>query len=330
MNSPAIKIFIADLIHPSGITLLEENGFDVIKAYSLSNKKLIKFISFFKNPASDTKNSVLILRTIRKLSKSDISSISRSSDIKLICAASSGYDNIDLKEAKKNNIHVMNVPDGTSIPAAEHTIALLLSITKNLVPANSDMKKGTFDFSRYSNNELFGKTIGIIGVGRVGSKVAKIAVAFGMNVIGNDINKKLAAKFRWIKFVSLKRLLETSDVITVHTPLDRTTKDLINSSNLKSVKKSCIILNCARGGIINETALINSLKHNRIFYTGIDVFENEPGFRKEFSKLQNVILTPHLAGKTVESKERVSRQLAGRITQYFSGRGKKSSDLLIE
>ena len=330
MIKKGIKIFIADIIHNAGIELLEKKGFDVIKAYGLSNEKLIEFISIFKPLKTKDKNSALILRTTRKLKKSDIALLSRETGIKLLCAASSGYDNIDIKEAKKHKIHIMNVPEGTSIAAAEHTIALLLSITKSIIPADSDMKKGIFDFKRFTNTELFGKTIGIIGVGRVGSYVANIARSFGMKVIGNDINKSLASKYKWIKFVALDRLLKESDVITVHTPYDKTTKDLINSSNLKLVNNNSIILNCARGGIINEQALLKSLKNKRLLYSGIDVFENEPGFKKEFSKLQNVILTPHLAGKTVESKLRVSVQLAERITQYYLGKSKKSRNLLIE
>lgn len=324
MIKKGIKIFIADIIHNAGIDLLEKNGFDIIKSYGLSNKELIKFISYFKPLKTSARNSALIIRTVRKLGKSDIAQISKYTDIRLICTASSGYDHIDIKETKNHNIHVMNVPDGTSVSAAEHTMAMLLAITKNLIPADKDMKKGIFDFNRYTNTELFGKTIGIIGVGRVGFLVANIARSLGMKVIGNDINKSLKAKYKWIKFVSLKNLLSTSDVITVHTPLDRSTKDLINSVNLKLVNKNIILLNCARGGIINESALLNSLKNKRLFYSGIDVFENEPGFKKEFSKLQNVILTPHLAGKTVESKQRVSVQLAERITQYYSGKSKKA------
>jgi D-3-phosphoglycerate dehydrogenase len=313
------KIFIADEIDLAGIMLLQKKGFDVIKVYGLGNPGLIKFISHFKSVKSNQKNSALIIRTVRKLTKKDIQAIYNQTDIKLLCAASSGYDNIDLTAAKKLGFDVLNVPDATFIPAAEHTIALLLAITKNIIPSNSDMKSGVFDFKRYSNSELLGKTIGIIGVGRVGSYVAKIAKSFGMNILGNDINKKLSKKYPWIKFVSLDRIISDSDVITVHTPFDESTKNLINSGNILKARKNAVFLNCARGGIINEKALLQALKSKKIAYAGIDVFTSEPLFDKEFKKLNNAVITPHLAGKTRESKARVSLHMAQRIIDYYSG-----------
>ncbi len=319
MRKKGSKIFIADEVDSAGITLLEKKGFDVVKVYGLTNPALIKFISHFKSIKSNQKNSALVIRTIRKLTKKDIEGLYNQTDIKLLCAASSGYDNIDLASAKKFGFDVLNVPDATFIPAAEHTIALLLAITKNIIPANSDMKSGVFDFKRYSNSELLGKTIGIIGVGRVGSYVAKIAKSFGMNILGNDINKNLAKKYPWIKFVSLDKIISGSDIISVHTPFDQSTKDIINSANIRKVRKNAVLLNCARGGIINEKALLKALKSKKIAYAGIDVFSSEPSFDKEFTRLNKVIITPHLAGKTRESKVRVSLHMAQQVIDYYSG-----------
>jgi phosphoglycerate dehydrogenase-like enzyme len=196
-------------------------------------------------------------------------------------------------------------------------MALILAVYKSLIPANEAMKKGRFDFSVYDNSELNGKTIGIIGVGRVGSKVASMARAFNMNILGNDIDPKVKKKYRFIKFVSLKKLLGSSDIVTIHTPLDESTVNLINSERLKLMRDSSLLVNCARGGIVNEKALKARLKKNNMFYSALDVFENEPSFDKEFSSFKNVILTPHLAGKTSQSSRRISVLAAKKISRYY-------------
>ncbi len=236
----------------------------------------------------------------------------------IICTASSGFDNIPIEACKKHSIKVINVSDGNYLAAAEHTIALLLNILKNVNKADIDMKSGRFESLKYHNYELAGKTIGIIGVGRVGSHVAKLCKAFGAKVIGNDVKKTLAHKYKWIKFKDLETLLIASDIITVHTPLDDSTKNMLDSKRLSLLKKNTIVLNCARGGIIDENALIRKLNNRKIYYAGIDVFENEPDIQRSFVKLDNVILTPHLAGKTIESNERISEQLAMNILKYYS------------
>ncbi len=320
MSLAGIKIFAADEIKQAGLTILEQKGFFVLTAYGLSNNALLKYVSRYKSAGNQKNNSALIIRSTRKFSKEDIRALKLKTDIRLLCTASSGYDNIDINSANENGVRVLNVPGGNSISAAEHTMVLLLAAVKNIIPSNNEMKRGMFDFTKYSNTELYGKTIGIIGVGRVGSHVAKLARTFGMKVIGNDIKKSLAPKYKWIKFSSVNNLILNSDIITVHTPLDSSTEDLLNAENLKKAKKNVIVLNCARGGIINEKDLIKLLNSGRIKYAGIDVFEKEPDFNRGFSRLSNVILTPHLAGKTIESRERISKELALRIIDYYNGK----------
>jgi len=309
------KIFAADKIHPVGLLTLRKEGFTVLKKYGLSNPDLINFIK--KKTAFEKNISCLIVRSIRKFTVNEIERLSEIS-IKAICTASSGFDNIPIEACKKHSIKVINVSDGNYLAAAEHTIALLLNILKNVNKADIDMKSGRFESLKYHNYELAGKTIGIIGVGRVGSHVAKLCKAFGAKVIGNDVKKTLAHKYKWIKFKDLETLLIASDIITVHTPLDDSTKNMLDSKRLSLLKKNTIVLNCARGGIIDENALIRKLNNRKIYYAGIDVFENEPDIQRSFVKLDNVILTPHLAGKTIESNERISEQLAMNILKYYS------------
>jgi len=310
------NIYLADDIHPDGINLLKKK-FNIIKLSGLNNSELIKKIS--SKAVLSSKTSALVIRSSRQLEKKDIKRIIGKTNIRLICTASSGFDNIDIKECRRYGIDVLNVFGGNSISAAEFTIGLILAITKGLMKASNDMSKGKFDNTKSLNTELYGKTIGIIGVGRVGSHVARLSRSFGMKILGNDINKKLVNKYKFVKFVSLSYLLQNSDVVTLHVPLDNSTRKLVNKNNIAGISKHSILINCSRGGIVDEPALINALKKNKIKYAGIDVFENEPNINKAFAKLKTVILTPHFAGKTVESRKRMASLLADKIMKYYHG-----------
>ena len=308
------SIFIADEIHPKGIDLLKKR-FNVVKLTGLDNAKLLKSLKTKKKSLHSS--SILIIRTTRKIDSDFLKYLYINTDTRLICTVSSGFDNIDLKACQKYKIKALNIYGGNSISAAEFTFALILAISKNLIDANANMKRGIFNNRKYSNIELCGKTIGIIGVGRIGSYVAKLAKSFGMNIVGNDINPKLKNKYKWIKFVSLNTLLSKSDIVTIHTPLNKSTYHLIGSHNLKLMSRDSILVNCSRGRTIDEKALISLLKAGKLHYAGIDVFENEPNFNKNFSKLKNVILTPHMAGKTTQSHERMAVIAAEKITKYY-------------
>lgn len=308
----SINVFTADKIHDDGLKLLSRN-FNVISKYGLTNDDLLKFILGYKSWGKD----VLIVRSTRKIDGKFIEKLAASTTIKVLCTVSSGFDNVDTDACKKNKIRFFNVPYGNYISAAEHTFALLLAIVKRLKSEHENITKGNFNSESGRTWELLNKNIGIIGVGRVGSYVAKIAKCFGMKVIGNDIKKSVINKYKWIKFVSLNKLLSSCDIVTIHTPLDKSTRHLINKNNLKLLNSNSILLNCARGGVIDEKALYNSLKNKEIYYAGIDVFENEPNIDFKLTKLDNVILTPHLAGKTKESYQRMAIQAAIRIINFY-------------
>jgi D-3-phosphoglycerate dehydrogenase / 2-oxoglutarate reductase len=298
------KILIADRIDNSGLELLKEK-FSVSEYYGFNNNQLLLKLKKIKP-------MILIVRSYRKIDRNFIDKIYQYDTIRYICTASSGYNNIDVTYANKHNIKIINVPNGNYISAAEHTFSLILSIFKNINSADLSLRKGEFNESKFINHELSKKSIGIVGVGRVGSKVAEFAKAFGMNIYGNDI-KNLQSKYKWIKFVTLNNLLQKSNIITFHTPLDETTINLLNKSNFKLLKKDAVIINCSRGGVINEETLINYLKLRKLKFAGLDVFDNEPNINREFFLLDNVLLTPHIAGKTVESKKRISLLLAKRV-----------------
>jgi D-3-phosphoglycerate dehydrogenase len=309
-----IKVFAADKIHDDGLELLSKN-FEVSTMFGLGNDELIDIIS--RSKTKSTFGDILIIRSTRKLDSTCIKKLKSYTSVRAICTVSSGFDNIDVVSAKRNKIKVFNVPNGNYISAAEHTFAMLLAITKKLREKHAEIKSKKFYTQAGQTIEVYGRTIGIVGVGRVGSYVAKLAKTFGMKVLGNDIKKSLRNKYKWIKFVSLNTLLGRSDYITLHTPLDETTKHLINKENIKLIRETAVVLNCARGGVIDEKALFNALKSKRIAYSGIDVFENEPKINFNLAELSNVLLTPHIAGKTVESYRRMAVQAAKILINYF-------------
>lgn len=314
-------IFLADKIDPDGIKLLQKK-FELICTEGRTERQLLEVIKKRSNP--DLRVSALLIRSTRKIDKAFAQELAATGGVRLICTVSAGYDNIDINECRKHGIDVLNVIGANSTSAAEFTIALILNSYKSIINADIAMKKGKFDFAVYRNHELLGKTIGIIGVGQVGSKVAKFARAFNMKVLGNDIDPAVRNRYRFIKFVSLNALLKTCDIVTIHTPLDHSTRNLINSSNIKLIKKHSLLVNTSRGGIVNEHALKSRLKSDNSFFAAIDVFENEPHFDKEFAGLSTVIITPHLAGKTLESRKRMSIIAAENLLKYFG----KSRSLL--
>lgn len=316
-----VNIFLADDLHQTGINLLKKH-FNVVSLKGLNNNSLFKKVSTYR--AKNGRSSVLILRSVRNIGKTELEIIKKDTDISLICTISAGFDNVDIKYARKIGINVMNVAGANSTSAAEFTWALILAINKRLLRADVMMKSGIYDYNKFTNSEVAGKTIGIIGVGNIGSKVAKLARAFGMKILGNDIKPSLKNRYSYVKFISLNNLLSSSDYVTIHTPLDYSTKYLINKSNIKLMQKHSVLINCSRGGTVEESALIAALKKGNITYAGIDVFEKEPAFNKDFTKLNNVILTPHLAGKTVESKERMARAAAEKIINFYKKSGNKA------
>lgn len=316
-----VNIFLADELHPAGIDLLKKH-FAVNSCPGMTNPSLLKTIALHSN--DDSVKQALIIRSVRNIGKTELEFIQKRTNISLICTVSAGFDNLDVFRAAKLGINVMNVAGANSTSAAEFTWALILAITKRLHKADSMMKSGVFNYSGFSNTELKGKTIGIIGVGNIGSKVARIAKTFGMKILGNDIKPVLKKKYPYVKFVSLNKLLTYSDVVTIHTPLDDSTKHLINRNNIRLMQKHAVLINCSRGGTADEKALIAALKSGRILYAGIDVFENEPAFNKTLAKMNNVILTPHLAGKTVESKERMALVAAEKIINFYKKSGKRA------
>ncbi|MEQ8169588.1 MAG: NAD(P)-dependent oxidoreductase [Candidatus Eremiobacterota bacterium] len=238
--------------------------------------------------------------------------------LKLISVYATGYEFIDIKLAKKYGITVCNVPDYSSDAVAEHIFAMILTLSKKLQYMEKEMRKGLWWTDLEPVAELKGKTIGIIGYGNTGRRIEKIAKAFGMNII---INTKNPGKYRHIKTSSLEELLKKSDIITLNLPLNNETKHLIDRDKINLMKREVLLINCARGPVVNEKDIITALKEKRIKGAAFDVFEKEPLPKEsELFDLENIILTPHTAFYTEEAMERLKDICMKNIISFLKGK----------
>ncbi len=257
----------------------------------------------------------IIIRSETKL-KAEI--IEAGDRLKVIGRAGIGLDNVDLSAATKKGIVVMNTPQENAIAAAEHTIAMMLSISRKIPQATSSMKAGKWEKKKFMGVELYNKTFGIIGIGVIGTIVADRARALKMRVIAYDpyISKEVAEK-KGVDLVSLDELLSRSDFISVHSPLTEETRNLIDKNAFSKMKDGVILINCARGGIVNEKDLYDAIKEGKVAGAALDVFEKEPAIGNPLLELEEVISTPHLGASTAEAQENVAIAIAQQVVDYL-------------
>lgn len=262
------------------------------------------------------KYDCLIVRSATKVTKELICS---GKNLKIIGRAGAGMDNIDQRACTSGDrkIVLVNAPDSLIHAVAELTIGLILAFSRKICEADKSMKECKWEKSKFNGIELKGKTLGIIGFGRNGKEVARLASSFNMHTISYDPYVKFTEK-QHVSQVELEELLKTSDIISLHAPLTETTRHLINREKLKLLKNTALIVNTSRGELIEESALIEILKEKKILGACLDVFENEPNVNKEFLKLDNVILTPHIGSLTEEAQKRAGMTIAEKIRDYFT------------
>lgn len=307
-----IKILVSDPLSDEGLKILKEvKEFHVDIKTELKPEELKKVIKDY---------DALLVRSATKVTKDIIGAADR---LKVIGRAGVGLDNVDLEAATQKGVIVMNTPAGNTISTAEHTMSMILALSRNIPQANASMKKGEWKRSKFMGVELYGKTLGIVGLGRIGSEVTRRALAFGMKVLAYDPFLSLeVAKNLGVEVVELKDVFKRSDYITVHTPLTDETRHIISVKEFALMKKSVRIINCARGGIIDESALIGAIKEGKVAGAALDVFEKEPlSPENEFLKLDNVILTPHLGASTEEAQVNVAVEVAQIVRDALLGRG---------
>ena len=303
-----MKVLAADGISPKGIELLQQD-FDVVVKDKLPAEELLEIIPEF--------DALLV----RSASKVTAEVIEKAEKLKIIGRAGVGVDNIDIPAATAKGIIVINSPGGNTIAATEHTMAMMLSMARNIPIANETTQKGEWNRKKYVGVELKGKTLGVIGMGRIGSGVAKRALAFDMDVIAYDpyINEERAHDLG-VTVGTLDDVVSKADFITVHMPLTPDTKNMISMEQMKKMKQGVRLVNCARGGIINEEDLAQAVKDGIVAGAAIDVFTSEPlPADHPLLGVPGIVVTPHLGASTVEAQIGVSIDVAEGVKAALHG-----------
>jgi D-3-phosphoglycerate dehydrogenase len=255
---------------------------------------------------------------VRSATFVDDAMMAKAPRLRVIGRAGVGVDNVDLDAATKRGIVVMNTPGGNAVAVAEHTFALMLALARHVIRAHSTMHEGKWEKKTLQGSELRGKTLGIVGLGRVGVEVSRRALAFGMKVVAHDpyVAPSLAQQLN-ITLGSLDDVFAQSDYITLHVGLTPQTQGMINAEALRKMKKGVRLINCARGELLNEAAVIDALQSGQLAGAGLDVYSHEPLKDSPLATLPNVILTPHIAGSTHEASEAVGVQIALQVREYL-------------
>ncbi len=302
------KVLVSDPIDRAGIDILSQVAQVDIKT-GLSPEELVKII-----PEYDA----LMLRSGTKVTRQVIEA---GTHLKIIGRAGVGVDNIDVPAATRHGIVVVNSPEGNTIAAAEHAIAMMLSLSRQIPDANQSVKSGKWERKRFVGSEVYKKTLGVVGLGKIGSHVATVAKALGMKVLAYDpfISAERAEQLG-CRLVDLDLLFQEADYISLHVPKTPETANLINADTIAKMKPTVRIINCARGGIVDEAALVEAIEAGKIAGAALDVFENEPLGESPLTKLgSNTILTPHLGASTAEAQVNVAIDVAEQIRDVLLG-----------
>jgi D-3-phosphoglycerate dehydrogenase len=307
-------VLISDPLSPEGVAILEAaKNIEVTVKTDHTPEELL---------AAIPKYSGLIVRSQTRVSRGIIEAGQR---LRVIGRAGVGVDNIDVATATQAGIVVVNSPEGNNIAATEHTLALLLSLARNVPAADASLRAGEWKRGKFTGVELYNKTLAVIGLGKIGTEVAKRARAFGMQVLGYDpFVTREHAELLGLRFVTLDEALQSADFVTFHVPLNKDTKHIVNAKRLSQMKDGVRIINCARGGIIDEAALARALASGKVAGAAIDVFEEEPPIDSPLIGLPGVITTPHLGASTAEAQVKVAVDVAEQIVDVLSDRPARS------
>ena len=303
-----MNILVSDSLSPRGVAVLEQGGFQVDMKTKLPKEQLLEEIKAYDG---------IVVRSGTKVTADVIDAGSR---LKIIGRAGTGLDNVDCEAATRRGIVVMNTPGGNTITTAEHTIALLVSMSRKIPQAVVSTKAGKWEKTKFMGTELYNKTLGLVGLGQIGTYVTKLAQGLAMQVIGYDPYLSPGrAREMGIQTVALDELFRRADFISVHTPLTNETRSLINAQAIRQMKDGIMIVNCARGGIIDEQDLYEALKSKKVAAAAFDVFVDEPvNPDHPLLTLDNFICTPHIGASTEEAQENVAISIAEQFVDYFN------------
>ena len=304
-----MRVLVAEPISEEAIEYMRKEGLEVDVKNGLSREELLSIIGDYE---------ALIVRSQTKVDKEMLDAAKK---LKIIGRAGVGVDNIDIDTATQKGIVVVNAPGGNTISTAEHTIALILAAARKIPQADRSVKEGKWERKKFMGMELRGKTIGIIGLGRIGYEVAKRVRALEMNILAYDpYVSEERAKSVGAKLVSLEELLRNSDIVTIHVPKTKETENLISKREFEMMKDGAILINAARGGIVDERALYEALVSGKLAGAGLDVYEKEPPDpNNPLLKLDNVVTTPHIGASTKEAQLSVGMIIAEELINFAKG-----------
>ena len=302
------KVLISDALSPAAIQIFKDRGIDVDfqPALGKDKERLATVIGNYDGLA------------IRSATKVTAKILEWAKDLKVIGRAGIGVDNVDIPAATARGIIVMNTPFGNSITTAEHAISLMLALARQIPEADASTRAGKWEKNKFMGVEIFGKTLGVIGCGNIGSIVADRAIGLRMKVIAFDpfLSQERAADLG-VEKVEIDDLFRRADFITLHAPLTDKTRNIVNAGAIKNMKKGVRIINCARGGLVDEGALYEALKNGQVAGAAFDVFVTEPATENPLFHLPNVVCTPHLGAATSEAQENVALQIAEQMSDYL-------------
>ncbi len=300
-----MKIVVAEKMSASAVDLLREPHWTIITPEQIDGKLAEHLQSA----------DALIVRSAVQV---NAALLEHAPKLRVIGRAGVGVDNIELEAATRKGIAVMNTPGGNAVAVAEHTLGVMLAMARFTCRANETMHAGKWDKKSLQGSELRGKTLGIVGLGKIGMEVAKRAKVFGMEVVGHDpFVSATVAKDQGIRLATLDEIYAAADYLTLHVGLTPQTTGMINAESLKKMKKGVRLVNCARGELVNETALAEAVKSGQVAAASLDVFVEEPLKNSAFTTMDNVILTPHIGGSTHEAQEAVGQQIAMQVKEYL-------------
>ncbi len=305
-DATAPRVLVTDSLQEIGVETLRGEGLLVDVVPTLGPEELARRIGPFHG------------LVVRSASRVTAAVIEAAPALRVIGRAGAGLDNVDIDAAGRRGIVCMNVPDGNTIAAAEHTMALLLAVARKIPQAHAHLRGGKWEREPFLGVEVYGKTLGIVGLGRIGTEVARRAQGFQMSVVAYDpyLDTGVAERLG-VERVDLDALLRRSDFISVHVPLTKETRGLIGAAELARTKPGVRIVNCARGGVVDEPALAAAIQTGRVAGAGLDVFDREPPWGSPLVDLDAVVVTPHLGASTVEAQTRVAVAIARQVADLL-------------
>ncbi|MEK7867379.1 MAG: hydroxyacid dehydrogenase [Planctomycetota bacterium] len=302
------KVLVCDSIDPASVEEMRAAGLSVDVRVGLSAKELGEVVGPYH---------ALIVRSATKVSKEVLE---RAGSLRLVVRGGVGVDNIAVDDARRRGVEVMNTPEANTIAVAEHAIALMFALSRRIAAADVSMRAGRWDKTKLEGTELYRKTLGLVGLGRIATEVARRAVALGMRVIACRRSAKTTEEITalGVEMVAFDDLLARADVVSLHLPFSKESHHLFDAARIARMKKGAALVNCARGGIVDEAALAQALASGHLSGAAIDVFEKEPPDPSNpLLRLANVVLTPHLGASTLEGQNRVGESIARKVIAFF-------------